>query len=97
MNAIEILTADRDEWKRRALAAEESANGRDYYLHLWNESCRAVVEICDMIGTHPDAMKDLWTLKDSISDLKRRAEKAEAKIGFMLNGFGPEDGNHNDV
>lgn len=51
------------------------------YKILWDQSCQAVAELCELAGMPEGGMPDLWTLKACIEELRRHGE-----TGWRLNG-----------
>lgn len=60
-----------EELADRFMRAEDS---RESYKDLWNQSCQAVSELCDLAGAPYGSMHDLWTLKAAIERLNAKTE-----------------------
>lgn len=63
-----------------ALCSEALArrtNERDYYKDLWHEVCGQIADMCTFIGLPDDAMKDAWSLRDAIIELKAKVHPTE--------------------
>lgn len=57
-------------------ATSPEQNRLERYKSLWEQSCQAVSELCDLAGAKPEDAHDLWTLKVLIEELKRTRRSA---------------------
>lgn len=63
----------------RALSDElqKERNRAASYKDLWDQSCRAVDQLCREAGAPDGSMHDVWTLRECIQKLKDRRERAK--------------------
>ena len=57
-------------------ALSREKNRAASYKDLWEQSCEAVAELCDLAEAPYESMHDLWTLKTAIERLKARVSPA---------------------
>lgn len=80
------------EWRSEKVLREDDAqrNRLQYYQDLWEQSCRGVAELCDLIGVPEGAAKDLWTLKACIDELRCAIKPGGAALRFERSRMLPE-------